>query len=69
VLADWVREVERHHESAGSTVRASRSAADVSVRELLTSLTVPQLWAASASVLALLAVVATVAFRLGVAST
>lgn len=67
VLADWLASVEAHATRSVSGPPA-RSAADLSVKELIGALTVPQLWATASACLALLLAIATIAYQLGAAS-
>jgi hypothetical protein len=68
VLADWVKEVDKHRTGALDNAEVARSAKDASLKELVGTLTVPQLWAALGSVGTILVAVATIAYKVGAAS-
>jgi hypothetical protein len=67
VLADWLALVEAH---AARSVSGppTRGAADLSVKELIGALTLPQLWASASACIAVLIAIATIAYRLGAVS-
>lgn len=68
VLADWATQVKAHAEGRSSNPDKPSvpvDPADVTVKQLLGALTVPQLWGALGAVGAVLVAVATLAYKLG----
>lgn len=66
VLADWVRQVDKHQSGQAQLGGTARSAKDASIQELIGALTLPQIWAALAAAGTLLVAIATVAYKIGV---
>jgi hypothetical protein len=65
VLDDWIKHVNEPHGTALATSDSRRSASEYTLSQIASSLTVPQLWTALGSIASALAVVATVAYKIG----
>jgi hypothetical protein len=70
VLADWIKAVAEHDRQSQTAPRAGtmRDPSEITLRELLGTLTVPQLWAGLTGVAAVLIAVAGIAFKVGASS-
>jgi len=65
VLDDWTRRVKSAEGESLNTPTRGTNPKDLSVREILGALTVPQLWAVAAALFSLVAAVAAIAYKLG----
>lgn len=65
VLGDWVQKVSSTSTNDGETGNSRKTPRDLTLKDLLGGLTVPQAWALAGAVITVLTVVATVAYRLG----
>jgi len=68
ILADWAAQVKAHAEGRSSNLdkpAAPVAPADVTIKQLLGGLTIPQLWGALGAMGTVLVAVATVAYKLG----
>jgi hypothetical protein len=68
VLDDWAKRVKAHETELANTPTRTTDPKNLTVKEVLGALTVPQLWAAAAAIVSILAAVAAVAYKLGTAT-
>lgn len=68
VLNDWAKRVKAHETELPNTPTRITDPENLTVREVLGALTVPQLWAAAAAILSILAAVAAIAYKIGTAT-